>query len=131
MKVRMLMNHSVITAQVTESLHQVAARMRADGISALPVLNRSGLVGIVTERDLVAALADGLDTRKTQVSACMTPEPVAASPDDQVTAAALQMVDLGVRHLPVVEAGRVVGILSARDLMVLDLLPASWIGQGD
>jgi CBS domain-containing protein len=36
----------------------------------------------------------------------------------------LQMVDLGVRHLPVVEAGRVVGILSARDLMVLDLLPA-------
>ena len=124
MKVRMLMNQSVITAQVTESLHEVAARMRADEISALPVLNRNGLVGIVTERDLVAALADGLDTRKTLVSACMTPEPVAASPDDRVTAAALQMVDLGVRHLPVVEAGRVVGILSARDLMVLDLLPA-------
>jgi CBS domain-containing protein len=123
MKVRTLMNHSVIKAQVTESLHEVAARMRADGVSALPVLNGEDLVGIVTERDLVAALVDGLDVRKTPVSARMTAQPTAASPDDEVSAAAFQMVELGVRHLPVVEEGRVVGIISARDLLVLDLLP--------
>ncbi len=113
----------VIATDVGESVREAARRMRSDGISALPVLRQGELVGIITERDVVAALVDGLDPRTTLVAACMTPAPAVASPDEQVSEAAFRMVDLGIRHLPVVEAGRLVGMLSARDLLALDLLP--------
>ena len=123
MRVRTFMASNVVTADVGESLREAGQRMRQDGISALPVLNRGQLAGIITERDLVTALVDGLDASRTLVAACMTPNPMVASPDEHVSHAAFRMVDLGVRHLPVVEAGRLVGMLSARDLLALDLLP--------
>lgn len=121
MKVRTLMSENVITAEVTESLHEAAARMRADDVSALPVVRGEELVGIITERDVVGALVYGLDARTTRVSACMTPQPTSASPEETVSEAALRMVNARARHLPVVEHGRLVGILSVRDLLALHL----------
>ncbi len=86
------MSHTVISADVGDSLHEVAARMRADDVSAMPVLDDGRLVGIVTERDLVAALVDGVDSRATRVSICMTAAPVSVTSDEDVSEAAFAMV---------------------------------------
>jgi CBS domain-containing protein len=123
MRVRTFMAPEVIATALGESLYDAARRMRADGISALPVLEGDELVGIITERDIVTAFVDGLDPYRTHVSSCMTSAPQVASPDEPVSEAALRMIDGGVRHLPVVEGRRVVGMLSARDLMAPELLP--------
>ncbi len=118
MKVGVLMRREVVRATVEDNLPTVAQRMRSLGVSALPVFREDRLVGIITERYLVHALANDLDTRVTHVSACMTPGPISAAPDDDATAAALVMLERGVRHLPVVEWGELIGMVSARDLLM-------------
>ena len=120
MKVRLLMSRQVIRVKVTDTVREAAKRMRDDGVSALPVMNGEDLVGILTERDLVDALIDRADPRSALVSAYMTPDPQYATPDDDSVDVALRMLDIGVRHLPVLEVGRVVGMVSARDLLPLD-----------
>jgi len=119
MRVRMVMSQQVISAEVTESLIEAARRMRTDGVSALPVINREQLVGIISERDLVDAFIAGTDARQALVSAYMTPHPQYASPDDDSLDIAVRMLQLGIRHLPVVDGGQLVGMVSARDLLVL------------
>ena len=114
------MSRQVIRVAVTDTVREAAKRMRGDGVSALPVMNGEVLVGILTERDLVDALIDGADPRSALVSAYMTPDPQHAAPDDESFDVALRMLNMGVRHLPVLEAGRVVGMVSARDLLLLD-----------
>jgi CBS domain-containing protein len=116
----------MITADVDEPLAGAADRMRWYAVGALPVYERHQLVGIVTERDLVGAVADGVDPATTPVRARMTSELVTVAPDDDLAAAARLMAEQGVRHLPVVQGHRLVGMLSIRDLVGADTsLPAS------
>ncbi len=96
----------------------VAARMHCYQIGALPVYQQHRLVGIVTERDLVAALAEGADPATTRVVDYMTDRPVTVAPDDDLAVAAHRMAELGVRHLPVVDGHHLVGMLSIRDFLV-------------
>ena len=117
------MSPHVVSVAADDLLREAAMKMRAEGVGALPVVNGDRLVGILSERDVVAALVDGMDPRTTLVAASMTPEPAVATPDETVSEAAFRMVNLGIRHLPVVDRERVVGMVSARDLLVLDLLP--------
>jgi CBS domain-containing protein len=101
----------------SESMLGAASRMRWYRVSALPVLHRHRLVGILTERDVVAALADGVDPASTRVADYMTDRPVTVRPDEDLEVAAGRMAALGVRHLPVIEGGRLLGVLSVRDLV--------------
>ena len=122
MQIRTLVSPSVVKAEVTEPLVALARRMRAHGISALPVYEGDRLVGIVSERDVVSAVADG--TATTIVAAeCMTPGPVTAAPHEDSADVALRMLELGIRHMPVVEDDRVIGVVSARDLLMLEAWP--------
>jgi CBS domain-containing protein len=75
------------------------------------------LVGIVTERDMIAALAEGADPATATVADYMTDQPVTVAPDDDLEVAARRMAELGVRHLPVVDGHQLVGVLSVRDLL--------------
>src|SRR6266511_4899292 len=111
----------LITAGADEPLADAAERMRWYAVGALPVYEHHALVGIVTERDVTAAVADGVDPAATPVSACMTPSPATVRPDDDLVVAVRRMAELGVRHLPVLEEGRLVGMLSMRDLLGLGL----------
>ena len=117
MKVSDLRPHELFTAQAEETLEVAADRMSWHQVSALPVLEGQHLVGIVTERDLTAALAEGADAVVTPVSDYMTPAPAVLRPDSDLAEAARQMLQLGVRHLPVVQRGRLVGVLSMRDVL--------------
>lgn len=117
MRVRAMYTPDVLSAGANEDLIEVAARMRFHEVGALLVFYRGVLQGIVTERDLVSAVAEGADPATATVERYMTRDPVTVTPDTDVAEAAALMLNLGVRHLPVVEDGQVVGMLSARDLL--------------
>jgi CBS domain-containing protein len=133
MKVSDLRPHELFTAEAEESLEVAADRMSWHQVGALPVLEGQHLVGILTERDLTerdltAALAEGVDPAITPVSDFMTPAPEVLQPDSELTEAAHLMLELGIRHLPVVRGGRLVGVLSMRDVLDADAHPA--VGTG-
>jgi CBS domain-containing protein len=117
MRVSERCHYVLITAEPDETLIDAAGRMNCYQIGALPVYEHHRLVGIVTERDIVAALAEGADPETATVSNYMTGGPVTVAPDDDLDVAARRMAELGVRHLPVVEGHRLVGVLSIRDLV--------------
>jgi CBS domain-containing protein len=125
MRVRERCHHVLITTEPDETLLDAAGRMNCYQIGALPVYEQHRLVGIVTERDIVAALAEGADPSTTMVAEYMTDRPVTVAPDDDLAVAAQRMAELGVRHLPVVDGHQLVGVLSIRDLLVEQATPTA------
>jgi CBS domain-containing protein len=121
MKVSDLQHHELFTAQADESLDVAADRMSWHQVGALPVLEGQHLVGIITERDVTAAMAEGADPVITPVSDYMTPAPEVLRPDSDLADAAHLMLELGIRHLPVVRSGHLVGVLSIRDVLGAEL----------
>jgi CBS domain-containing protein len=95
-------------------------RMRDHGVGSLAVIDDDALVGILTERDVLRAVAEDRPPNVTPVSALMTQLPVVTSPGTDTTTAARLMVEHDIRHLPVVADQKVVGMISARDLLVLE-----------
>ncbi len=117
MDVRGLVRRSPVLIQPVATLEQAARTMNEAGVGALLVVERGALVGILSERDLVAALADGADLRTT-VWDHLVPEPFTVRPDAHVGEAARIMADKEVRHLPVVAGdGALLGMVSLRDLL--------------
>ena len=106
-----------VTAEPAEPIRAAAARMKDGAAGAAAVLDGDRLAGILTERDLLRAIADGLDPFATRVAEVMTPEPVTIEPRVPISEAGSLMVKLVVRHLPVVDDGRLVGMVSARDIV--------------
>jgi sigma-B regulation protein RsbU (phosphoserine phosphatase) len=96
---------------------EAAALMSRRNIGAVIVCKEGAIVGVLTERDLLHAAARGLRPDHVTVTELMTPSPATIPVDATWTAAADLMVRRGVRHLPVVEHSRPVGMLSMRDLI--------------
>lgn len=117
MKVREIFHPEILTVALDETLVEAAARMDLNEVGALAVLREGELIGIITERDLTRALADGADPRAASVEDYMTDRPVTVSPSTDLAEAAATMLEVGARHLPVVDGGKVVGMVSARDLL--------------
>jgi CBS domain-containing protein len=115
------MSRDLLTVEPGDRLGEVAQRMVARDVGAVIVLEGEELVGILTERDVLRAVAAGIQD-ETLVSDWMTRDPETMSPDDTTQHAAVLMIHGGFRHMPLVEGERVVGVLSIRDLMrvVLD-----------
>lgn len=105
-------------AAPTDTLREAAARMRAGGWSCLPVIVDGAVVAIITERDMVEAAAHGARPSEALVNDYMNDGSVTVSLDDDISAAATKMFAIGCRHLPVVDSGRLVGMVSARDLLL-------------
>ena len=100
-----------------------AARLMKEGkVGALLVVENGVLIGIFTERDAVfRVMAGGLDPDSTLLRDVMTPDPTTVAPDETFGYALLLMHDNGFRHVPVVENGRPVGVVSARHALDPDL----------
>jgi CBS domain-containing protein len=120
MRVSELMQKEVWLTDPDESLADAAKRMRDHGVGSLAVLDGEELVGILTERDVLWATADGAAAHRTTVSTYMSSPPVVVSPDTDVVEAGRLMVKWDVRHLPVVALGQLRGMISARDLLVAE-----------
>ena len=100
-----------------ESLAAAARLMTSRHVGALVVVEGEDLCGIITERDLTRAIAEGVDPETARVGVHMTGAPALADLDEDARSVVARMLDLGVRHMPVVSHGRVVGIVSSRDLL--------------
>jgi CBS domain-containing protein len=100
------------------NLLEAARRMIAHGVGAAVVLDNEGQPGIITERDLMRAMADGVDLATTHVEEYMTPDAISASVAWGIEEAARRMIHSRVRHLVVLDdRGEVMGMLSIRDLV--------------
>jgi len=116
-----LMAGDLLTVEGDARLTDAVRSMDDRRVGAVLVLEGERLVGVFTERDVLRAVAHGLAPEAT-VGEWMTHGPETIEPDETAEHAAVLMIHGGFRHLPVVDAGKVVGILSIRDLMrsVLD-----------
>jgi CBS domain-containing protein len=110
------MSRGLLAVEPGLPLTEVADRMVARDVGAVLVLEDERLVGILTERDVLRAVAGGLD-EGTIVADWMTRDPETMEPDEPIRQAAVLMIHGGFRHLPIVEGDKVVGMLSIRDLM--------------
>jgi len=114
-----VMTHRPVSVPGDTPFHTFAALLASRRIAAVPVTGRDGrLVGVVSERDLIrAGLRRGGDLGALTARELMTTSLVIVGMDDSVPAAARRLTDAGVRRLYVVEDGRLVGVLSRRDLL--------------
>jgi CBS domain-containing protein len=121
-KVRDLPPGRLLSVDPGTTLAEVARQMRTDDSDSVAVMSEGRLVGIITERDLVRAIADGVDPEQARADLVMTADPATVDADEEVAMVAVKMMRLGIRHLPVVnKAGKPVGLVSARNLVaVLD-----------
>ena len=112
-----VMHTDVKTADAEDTFADVAKTMRTNGISSVVVLEGKKLAGIVTERDIVNLIAAGGDPHAVRVVHGMTRRDIeTVSPKTDIGEAAELMVSRNIRHLPVVDRGRVTGIISIRDM---------------
>ena len=103
------------------TVRAAAQKMSERNIGAAAVVESGKLAGIFSERDLMArVVAKGLNPDDTPVGTVMSKELVVAEPADEVDDALQKMHSIRARHLPVVENGKLVGMISIRDLLELD-----------
>lgn len=117
-----LLNHKkckeVWTISPGETVFSAIEAMSAKNVGALPVVDGPALVGIVSERDYTRkVILKGRSSRETEVSAIMSREVVTVAPSIEVVACLQLMTDRSIRHLPVVQNGELVGIVSIGDLV--------------
>ena len=110
------MTEATITESAADTLRAAAERMWRHQTGSLLVMDKDRLAGIVTERDLLRAVALGADPGSVTVQEAMTTAVFTARPDLPLQEAARIMASRWIRHLPVVEQGRVLGVVSMRDV---------------
>lgn len=118
MKVSDLMTVKAVSIEQNESVSAAARLLKSHNIGSIPVCDTAGkLRGMVTDRDIVMrCVADGSDPHETRVSEIMSRGIITANPFDELDDAVKLMSDDQVRRLPVVEEGRLVGMLSLCDM---------------
>ena len=108
----------VETIAADARLADAVTRLGTRRIGALPVIEDGRIVGIISERDVIYCLKDhGADVLDWPVSRAMSSPAITASPDTEVLSALALMTQRRIRHLPVVEGGRITGIVSIGDLV--------------
>jgi CBS domain-containing protein len=111
-----IMTSDVLTVDPSDTIGETAQRMVERGVSSAVVSDYGTLIGIVTERDLTRAVAGRVHTSEARVREWMTSDPITLGPDASADEAAKIMLDNGFRHVPIVDEGRAVGIVSIRDV---------------
>ena len=111
-----IMTSDVLAVDPADTIGETAQKMVERGVSSAVVSDYGNLIGIVTERDLTRAVAGRVHTSEARVREWMTSDPITLSPDASADEAAKIMLDNGFRHVPIVEEGRAVGIVSIRDV---------------
>jgi CBS domain-containing protein len=111
-----IMTSDVLTVDPADTIGETAQKMVERGVSSAVVSDYGNLIGIVTERDLTRAVAGRVHTSEARVREWMTADPLTLGRDATPAEAAKIMLDNGFRHVPIVEDGRAIGIVSIRDV---------------
>ncbi|MDD4588140.1 MAG: CBS domain-containing protein [Heliobacteriaceae bacterium] len=119
---REIMTRNVTTVSSQHLITDVAKLMSRNDIGSVPVVDNDQYVGIISDRDIVIrAIAQDNDINTTKVETAMTRDVVTGTPDMDVHRAADMMADMQIRRLPVVDNGKLVGIVSLGDLATVDI----------
>lgn len=116
MKISEIMTKAAVVDSADETLADGAKKMRDNQTGSLLVMDGTRLMGIVTERDVLRAVAEGKDPTTLPLKDAMTTEVITIGPRTRLKEAAALMAEKWIRHLPVLEDETVVGIISQRDL---------------
>jgi CBS domain-containing protein len=119
MRVKDLSPRTLLSIRPEDDLGEAARTMTLNGADCLLVMSGNRRVGIITESDLVRAMAAGLGPLEATVTDFMSSDPATVDSGEPAGRAAARMRAIGVRHLAVVEDGEPTGLLSAHDLIVL------------
>jgi CBS domain-containing protein len=106
-----------ITVAPEDTLGEVAEKMMKQNVGAVIVKDFGRMIGILTERDMLRAMASRMHTSEARVRQWMTPDPITASTDMALDDAAKIMLDHGFRHLPVMDGETVLGVVSLRRVL--------------
>ena len=116
MRVSDVMTEATVTETRTDNLRAAAERMWRQQTGSLIIMENGRMAGIITERDVLRAVALGADPDRSTVDEAMTTSVFTVSPDMPLHVAAREMAARWIRHLPVVEDGRLLGVVSMRDV---------------
>ncbi|WP_152691138.1 CBS domain-containing protein [Jiangella alkaliphila] len=122
------MTSATITDSTTGTLRSAAEQMWKQQTGSVVIVEGDTIVGIVTERDVMRAVGRGADPDEALIAEVMTRDVVTAEPDTHVREAARLMAQHWIRHLPIVDDGKLAGILSQRD--VIGVFAALWYETG-
>ncbi len=117
MQIGGVMRVRLVTARPEETAATAIRRMLDANIGSIVICEGTVPVGIFTERDVLRLAGEGADFEATVVRDAMTPSPLTISADDGILDAAQLMAARKLRHLPVVEGGNLVGMVSMRDVL--------------
>ncbi len=119
MKLRDIMTTDFCCANPSDSLNKLAAEMKRHNVGIMPVCEQGNLVGVITDRDIVIeCVAGGTDPSECKAGSFMTKDLVLGNPEMDVVEAARLMGREQVKRLPVVERGRLVGMVALGDLAI-------------
>ncbi len=116
--IRVLLGRAPVTIAANANLREAAEALTEETIGVI-LVSGAHLGALVSERDIVRALADGADPDSEQVGNVMALDVVTAHPDDSITDVTARMLDSEIRHVPVVEDDHVIGVVSTRDLLAV------------
>lgn len=111
-----IMSRSLLTVEPTMTLTEAARQMEGRKVGAVLVVSERRLTGILTERDVLRAVAAG-NVESASVGEWMTRDPETVEPSESVGQAGVLMIHGGFRHLPVLDGADPIGIISIRDLV--------------
>ena len=112
-----VVSQNSITVAPEDTLGEVAEKMQRQNVGAVIVKDYGRLVGILTERDMLRAMAARVHTSEARVRQFMTADPITATADMPLDEAAQVMLDNGFRHLPVMNGATVLGVVSLRRVL--------------
>ena len=122
MKIRELMTKDVKTCEPHDTLQRCAQMMADLDVGIIPIAKADKLHGVITDRDIVIrAVAKGMDINTSLIRDCMSPKVVSVDANAAADEAARIMADNQIRRLPVVEEGRLIGIVAIGDLAVVGI----------
>jgi CBS domain-containing protein len=115
-RVRDVMSTRLLSVGPADTVGEAVAVMAQNRVGSVLVMDGDQLLGIFTERDTVRALSQAHDAARHEIVSWMTSDPTTVTPEVDNEDALRTMLDSGFRHLPVVDGGKVVGMVSMRDL---------------
>jgi CBS domain-containing protein len=116
-RVRELVGGNVVWVKPDATLRQAADEMVSTSVGSVAVEVDGALEGILTERDILRAVSEDADVDREPVSSWMTEYPDTFTPEMDVVEAANWMLATGFRHLPVMDGGVVIGVISIKDVL--------------
>lgn len=120
MLVRQIMNRDVVIAKPEATLKEASEVMAKFHIGSLVISDGEKIFGILTSSDILKAIASGKDVGKTLIDNVMTKNVITIEPDKDIEAAVDLMVQNKIKKLPVVDQGRLVGVITASDIFTIE-----------